>query len=294
MAGVLYIVATPIGNLEDITLRALRILKEVDLIAAEDTRVTRKLLNRYEIYTPMISYHVRSKLTQTEKIVAALEEGKNVALVSDAGTPGISDPGEELVKLVIDAGFKVEAIPGPSAIITALVLSGLPTSRFAFDGWPSREAGERRKFFRSIKFDRRTTCLYVAPTRLIETLESVSDELGDRQVAVVREATKMFEEVFRGTAAEAIEHFGKGEVKGEIVLVIAGCPPDQVKEVEQPKVDLDARLVELIRSGLSDRDAVRRCAQELGLPRREVYAAALRLRREIGSEGRYSQKQRSD
>lgn len=278
MPGTLYIVATPIGNLEDITLRALRTLKEVALIAAEDTRVTRKLLNHYDIRTPMISYHVRSKLTQTEKIIGTLEEGKNVALVSDAGTPGISDPGYELIKLVIDAGFRVESIPGPSAVITALVLSGLPTSRFAFDGWAPREAAERRKLLQSIKSDRRTCCLYVAPSRLIAALESIRDELGDRPIAVVREATKMFEEVFRGTAEEAVQHFQSGEVKGEIAVVIAGCPPHQVDASEQSRIDLESRLAELIRSGMSQRDAVRKCTAETGLPRREVYAAALRLR----------------
>ncbi|MGB9619943.1 MAG: 16S rRNA (cytidine(1402)-2'-O)-methyltransferase, partial [Armatimonadota bacterium] len=273
-----YIVATPIGNLEDITLRALRTLKEVALIAAEDTRVTRKLLDRYEIRTPMISYHARSKLSQTEKIIGTLEEGKNVALVSDAGTPGISDPGYELIRFVIEAGFRVESIPGPSAVITALVLSGLPTSRFAFDGWPPREAGERRKFLQSIKSERRTCCLYVAPSRLLSTLETIQEVMGDRPIAVVREATKMFEEVFRGTAAEALEHFRSGEVKGEIAVVIAGCPPDQAQPEEKPEIDLESRLTELLRSGMSQRDAVRRCAAETGLPRREVYAASLRLK----------------
>ncbi len=279
MSGTLYIVATPIGNLEDITLRALRTLKEADLIAAEDTRVTRKLLSRYDIHTPMLSYHSRSRLTQTEKIIGALESERNVALVSDAGTPGISDPGHELIKLVIDAGIRVESIPGPSAVITALVLSGLATSRFAFDGWPCREAGERRKFLQSIKFERRTSCLYVAPPRLLPMLKSVQAELGDRPIAVVREATKMFEEVFRGTAAEAVAHFSGKEVRGEIVLVISWCPPEQAQETEQPEVDFGSRLSELIGSGLSERDAVRKCAVELKLPRRQVYAAALKLKR---------------
>ncbi len=282
MPGTLYIVATPIGNLEDITLRALRTLREVDLIAAEDTRVTRKLLSRYDIHTPMLSYHSRSRLTQTEKIVGALAEGRNVALVSDSGTPCISDPGQEMVRLVIDAGFRVEAIPGPSAVITALVLSGLPTWRFAFDGWPPRAAGDRRKFLKSIQADQRTTCLYVSPKRLLPVLESIRDELGDRPMAVVREATKMFEEVFRGTAAEAIEHFGTREVKGEIVLVISGSPPSQSEPEDQPEVDLETRLAELLRSGVSQRDAVRRCARELNLPRRQVYAAALRLASKLG------------
>ena len=278
MSGTLYIVATPIGNLEDITFRALRTLKEADLIAAEDTRVTRKLLSHYDIHTPMISYHSNSRLTQTEKIIGALEAGKNVALVSDAGTPGISDPGHELIKLVIDAGMRVEMVPGPSAVITALVLSGLPTAWFAFDGWPSREAGARRKLFQSLKSERRTVCLYVAPTRLLSTLESVRSELGERPVAIVREATKKFEEVFRGTAAEAIEHFSAKEVRGEIVLVIAGRSKQEADASDRPPVDMENHLRELMAAGLTERDAVRKCAAELEIPRREVYAAALKLK----------------
>ena len=287
MPGTLYIVATPIGNLEDITLRALRTLKEVDLIAAEDTRVTRRLLNRYDIHTTTVSYHAHSPMgrdlksrpiRRTDEIVGALREGKNVALVSDAGTPGISDPGHELIKLAIDAGIRVESIPGPSAVITALVLSGLPTARFAFEGYPPRKSGERRSFFRSLASQTRTVCLYEAPTRLVPTLEAVRDELGERPIAVVREATKMFEEVFRGTAAQAAEHFGGKEVRGEIVIVIAGCPPDEARETAEADVDLESRLAELLDSGLSERDAVRRCAEELRLPRRQVYAAALKLK----------------
>jgi len=278
MPGTLYIVATPIGNLEDITLRALRTLKEVDLIAAEDTRVTRKLLSRYDIHTLMTSYHSRSRLTKTEKIIGVLESDKNVALVSDAGTPGISDPGHELIKLVIDAGIRVESIPGPSAVITALVLSGLPTARFAFEGFPPRKSGERRTFFRSMKTGARTVCLYEAPTRLLPTLEAIRDELGDRPIAVVREATKMFEEVFRGTAAEAIEHFSGKEVRGEIMIVISGCSRTEAEKPEEEPANVEDRLHELMASGVTERDAVRKCATELKLPRRQVYAAALKLK----------------
>jgi 16S rRNA (cytidine1402-2'-O)-methyltransferase len=282
VAGTLYIVATPIGNLEDITLRALRTLKEADLIAAEDTRVTRRLLSHFDIHTPMVSYHSHSRLTRTEKIISALEARQKVALVSDAGTPGISDPGHELIRLCIDAGIRVESIPGPSAVTTALVLSGLSTARFAFEGFPPRKSGERRAFLRSLRSEPRTVLLYEAPTRLLATLEAVGSELADRRIAVVREATKMFEEVFRGTAAEAVEHFGGGEVRGEIVIVIGGCSTDQAGEPAEPKADLESRLSALIRSGISERDAVRACAAELGLPRRRVYAAALKLKRGAG------------
>ncbi|MDH7600992.1 MAG: 16S rRNA (cytidine(1402)-2'-O)-methyltransferase [Armatimonadota bacterium] len=278
MAGTLYIVATPIGNLEDITLRALRILKEADLIAAEDTRVTRKLLSRYDIHTPLTSYHSHSSTAQTQKIIDALREGKNVALVSDAGTPGISDPGYELIRAAVDAGFRIEAIPGPSAVITALVLSGLPTARFAFDGWVPRKQGERKKYFQSLVHENRTVCLYVAPGRLIDALESVRSELGERQIAVVREATKLFEEVFRGTAQQALEHFSRGEVRGEIVLVISGRSNDKAPETNSFETNAESTLKELLQSGMSERDAVKECAQRTGLPKREIYALALKIK----------------
>lgn len=277
MPGTLYIVATPIGNLEDITLRALRMLRESDLIAAEDTRVTRKLLSHYDIHTPLISYHQHSGGRRAEEILGALQEGKDVALVSDAGTPGISDPGHELIALCIAEGVTVQSIPGPTAIITALVVSGLPTSHFAFDGFPPRKASERRAFFESLRRDTRTVCLYEAPSRLISTLQAIHDDLGDRQCAIVREATKMFEEVFRGAVSEAIEHFSQKRVRGEIVLVVRGAAPEEA-EPESVEVSLEARLADLMRSGLSERDAIRHCMIEFKLPRRRIYAAALKLK----------------
>ena len=279
MAGTLHIVATPIGNLEDITLRALRVLREADLIAAEDTRVTRKLLSHYDIHTPMIAYHQHSTPKRVGDILAMLAEGKHVALVSDAGTPGISDPGHQLIKSCIERSVNIESVPGPAALITALVLSGMPTARFTFEGFVPRKAGERAAFFRGLKRDARTMCLYEAPSRLLKTLKSIDSELGDRPIAVVREATKMFEEVFRGTAAAAIEHFSQGTVRGEIVIVLHGASPEEVAESESPTIDLESRLVELIESGLSKRDAVARCAAELNLPKRRVYAAALKLKK---------------
>lgn len=274
----LYVVATPIGNLEDITLRALRVLKEADLIAAEDTRVTRKLLAHYDIHTPTISYHSHSRLTRVEEIMAVLREGKSVALVSDAGTPGISDPGHELIVECVNAAIAVEAIPGPSAAITALVLSALPTARFAFEGFVPRKESERRNAFRALVSETRTTCFYEAPTRLLKTLKSIQDELGERRVAVVREATKMFEETFRGTASEAIEHFSNREVRGEIVIVIGGQTDDEARETRPDEQAIESRLRELMASGVSERDAVRQCTADLGAPKREVYAAAIRMK----------------
>jgi 16S rRNA (cytidine1402-2'-O)-methyltransferase len=278
MPGKLHIVATPIGNLEDITLRALRTLREVDVIAAEDTRVTKKLLSHFDIHTPLISYHQHSKAQKSEQILEMLLEGKNVALVSDAGTPGISDPGHELIAFCIGEGVTVESIPGPTAIITALVVSGLPTSHFAFDGFPPRKESERKAFFQSLKRDTRTICLYESPMRLLKTLESILKELGDRPIALVREVTKLFEEIYRGNASGAIEHFSEHRPRGEFVIILGGGSPDEAGEEEEPHISLETRLAQLMESGESERDAVRRAMIEFKLPKRQVYAAALRLK----------------
>jgi len=275
MPGTLYVVATPIGNLEDITLRALRILREADVIAAEDTRVTRKLLSRYDIHTPLLSYHRYSGERRTAEIIDLLNEGKNVALVSDAGTPGISDPGHELIAACIAEGGRVESIPGPAAVITALVLSGMPTARFVFDGFVPRKNRERQDYFASLRGESRTVCLYESPTRLVKTLQTIDQQLGDRPIAVVREATKVFEEVFRGAAREAAAHFGDARIRGEIVLVIRGgeCRAEPVQNA-----DIELCLRGLIESGLSERDAARQCAIELGIPRRAAYATAIGMK----------------
>lgn len=276
MSGKLYIVATPIGNLEDITLRAMRVLREVDIIAAEDTRVTRKLLSHYDIHTPMTAYHQHSKGQRSEEIVEKLVQGQNVALVSDAGTPGISDPGHELIALCIAAGIPVESVPGPTAMIPAVVVSGLSTSHFSFDGFPPRKDSDRRAFFRSLASETRSIVLYESPLRLAKTLQAILKELGDRRIAVVREVTKLFEEVFRGSVSEAIEHFD-GKVRGEIVVVVEGAA---MADDETPASDdvILLRLRELIESGISERDAVRQCAVELKLPKRVVYAKALQMK----------------
>lgn len=278
-SGTLYIVSTPIGNLEDITLRALRVLREVDLIAAEDTRVTRKLLSHYDIHVPMISYRQHTRGAQAEEILDFIRQGKNVALVSDAGTPGISDPGHELIAMCIAEGIQIDVVPGPTALIAALVISGMPTSHFAFDGFPPRKDRERQAFFRSIKYDTRTILLYESPMRLQKTLETMRDELGgNRQVAIVREITKVFQEVFRGTLIEAIEHFGSSRVRGEIVIVLHGASSEEAISTPVGPEALSRRLAELMASGMSERDAVRQCVIEFKLPKRQIYAAALQLK----------------
>lgn len=278
MAGTLLIVPTPIGNLEDITLRALRVLREVDTIAAEDTRVTRKLLSHNDIHTPMVAYHQHSKGKRAEEILEMLQNDKNIALVSDAGTPGISDPGHELIALCIAENIKVEALPGATAIITALVASGLPTAHFSFDGFPPRKDSDRAAFFKSLKHETRTICLYEAPLRLRKTLESIRKELGDRQVAVAREITKMFEEIFRGTVTQTLEYFAEKRILGEIVIVLEGASSEEVAEAQRPEISLENRLRDLILSGISERDAVRQCMIEFKYPKRQVYAAALKLK----------------
>lgn len=280
MAGTLYIVSTPIGNLEDITLRAVRMLREADVIVAEDTRVTRKLLSHYDIHTHMISYHQHTSSERAGQIVEMLLEGKSAALVSDAGTPGISDPGHELIALCIEKGIAVQAIPGPVAFVTALVVSGMPTSHFAFEGFPPRKESERRAFFRVLRPDPRTICLHESPLRLVKTLQSIRHEMGERRVAVVREATKVFEEVFRGTVGEAIERFTQARPRGEIVIVLHGASPEEAQKADAPEVSLEERLRDLMESGMSERDAVRHCVAEYKLPKRQVYAVALAVKGE--------------
>lgn len=275
--GTLYVVATPIGNLEDVTLRAIRTLKEVSLVAAEDTRVTRKLLSHYDIHTPAIAYHQHSKGRRAEKILDRLLAGEDVALVSDAGTPGISDPGHELIRMAIDAEVPIVSVPGPSALITALVVSGLPTSRFAFEGFPPRKDSERKAFFRGLKDDTRTLVLYESPLRLIPTLKAALAELGDRRAAVAREMTKMFEEIYRGTISGAIERFTQPKARGEVTVMIEGAGPEESVVPEAEDVSVEERLRDLIRGGMSRRDAIRQVSAETKLPRREVYSVALKI-----------------
>ena len=270
----LYLVATPIGNLEDITLRALRVLSEVSLIAAEDTRTTRKLLSHHGVRAPrLLSYTERNRTQRTPAIIAALDEG-DVALVSEAGMPAISDPGFHLVEAALAAGHRVEPVPGPSAVLAALAASGLPTRRFHYLGFLPRRASERRAVLRQASALPGTIVVFEAPHRLRESLSDVLAAFGDRRIAVCRELTKLHEEIFRSTISQAIEHFA--EPRGEITLVIEGA--GETVPGAAPAVDVDAELRAHKARGLRAREAVRNVAARAGLPHRDVYRRWLALR----------------
>ena len=272
--GTLYLVATPIGNLEDITLRALRILREVNLIAAEDTRQTRKLLDRHEIHRPLVSYQEHNKESRGPEIMEALQEG-DVALVSDAGTPGLSDPGYELVQAATEHGFPVSPIPGPSAPIAALVASGLPTNEFVFVGYLPRRAAERRRVLEELSRERRSLIAFEAPHRLRRSLEDLVAVFGEsRPAAVCREMTKLHEEILRDTLGGIRGHFDRVEPRGEITLVVGGHQSEAAWEMEKVRVALAARL----EAGLTPTQAARAVALEAGWSRGEVYRLALEER----------------
>ncbi|MEW8958564.1 MAG: 16S rRNA (cytidine(1402)-2'-O)-methyltransferase [Moorella sp. (in: firmicutes)] len=272
----LYLVATPIGNLEDITLRALKILGEVDLIAAEDTRRTRELLAHYNLHTPLTSYHRHNLRSKTPYLLKMLLEGKKLALVSDAGMPGISDPGEELVREAIDAGINVVPIPGPNAALAALVASGLPTSRFVFEGFLPRKGKERRERLIALAAEERTLIFYEAPHRLVNTLEDLLAALGDRRVAVGRELTKMFETIWRGMLSEAIAFFQANPPRGEITLVVAGAAPSAPLQYDPARAA--AEVKELEEAGVERKAAMAMIARRYGRSRREIYRACLEER----------------
>lgn len=274
MAGMLYLVPTPIGNLGDISLRARQTLEAADFIAAEDTRVTLRLLNHMDIRKPLVSYYEHNKTVRGDKIVDRILAGETCALVSDAGSPAISDPGEDLVRQCAAAGITVCAIPGPCAAITALSISGQSTGRFCFEGFLSMSRKSRREHLESLKDERRTMIFYEAPHKLMNTLEDMIPVFGaDRPISFCRELTKLHEQVLRTTLSEAVEYFTQTPPKGEFVLVIAGAP--EVKQELPTQVDAAARVAELIAQGLSRKDAVKQTAQELKLPKNAVYSAAL-------------------
>lgn len=274
MAGILYLVPTPIGNLGDISLRARQTLENADFIAAEDTRVSLKLLNHLEIKKPLVSYYEHNKTFKGGRIVERILAGETCALVSDAGSPAISDPGEDLVKECAAAGITVCAIPGPCAAITALSISGQSTGRFCFEGFLSMSKKSRREHLDSLRAEKRTMIFYEAPHKLMNTLEDMVEVFSaERPVSFCRELTKLHEEVLRTTLGQAIVHFTETPPKGEFVLVVAGAP-EEAKEVPTA-TDAAGRVNELISQGLSRKDAIKQTAQELGLPKNAVYAAAL-------------------
>lgn len=265
--GTLYLVATPIGNLEDITYRALRIFNQVNLIAAEDTRQTRKLLTHYKIKTSLTSYYEHNKLSKVENILAALMQG-DVALVSDAGTPGLNDPGYELVRAALDAGHTVSPVPGPSAPIAALVASGLPTNAFLYLGYLPRKSGERRRALAGVVELPYTLIFLEAPHRLLPTLQDCLEVFGDRQAGIARELTKLHEEIFRGKLSAAIDHFTEPPPRGEFTLVLAGSAPSGER---WPEERLRAVLNELLARGEAPARIASQVAEQSGWPRREVY-----------------------
>ncbi len=270
--GTLYICATPIGNLEDITLRTIRVLKEVDLIAAEDTRHTIRLLNHFEIKNPLTSYHEHNVKEKGGELIAKLKSGMDIALVSDAGMPGISDPGADLVSLAIENGIQVLVLPGPTASITALVLSGLNTDKFIFEGFLSSKKSHKKRELESIKHYKKTTIIYESPHRILSTLKDINDILGDRNISVSRELTKKYEETFRGTAGEALEKFNQSKVRGEFVIVVEG----NTEEEKTEEIDIREELDRYVEEGYSNKEAIKLVAEEHNIPKNTVYAESLK------------------
>lgn len=271
--GVLYVVATPIGNLEDVTVRALRILKEVDLIAAEDTRHTRKLFAHYAITTRLTSYHDHTETTKTPKLIALLRAGKSVALVSDAGTPGISDPGYRLVNAAAEAGLRVVPVPGPSMVTALLSVGGLPTDRFAFEGFLPAKQSRRRRVLHALHREPRTLVLYESPHRLLACLADLAAELGDRRIVIGREVTKQFEEILRGPISEVAATLGQRPVKGEVALLVEGWDGE-----EAPGPSAEDLMQQLLADGTALKEAARAVGETCGLSGREAYALGLRLK----------------
>lgn len=278
MSGTLYLCATPIGNLEDITYRVLRTLKEVDLIAAEDTRNTIKLLNHFEIKTPMTSYHEYNKIDKATYLVSKLSKGMDIALVTDAGTPGISDPGEEIVRQAYDAGITVTSLPGACACITALTLSGLSTRRFAFEAFLPADKKERRIILDSLKRETRTILLYEAPHHLKSTLKQLLDVLGNRKITLCRELTKLHETVRQMTLEEAVLYYEKTDPKGEYVLALEGISQatlDAKAQEDWANIALSEHMNLYLNQGLTKKEAMKQVAADRGVPKREIYQKLL-------------------
>ena len=279
MAGTLYLCATPIGNLEDMSFRAVRILKEADLIAAEDTRNSIRLLNHFDIHTPMTSYHEYNRIEKAHELITKLHEGKNIALITDAGTPGISDPGEDLVRLCREEDITVTAVPGACACIDALIISGLPTRRFAFEAFLPSEKKERAQVLEELKEETRTIVLYEAPHRLARTLGELYTVLGDRQITLCRELTKLHEEALTLTLAGAVNYYEANEPRGEFVLVIQGRSMDEVRREEQADwlaMPVEDHLKAYLQQGMDRKDAMKAVAKDRGVGKREIYQALLK------------------
>ena len=274
-SGILSLIATPIGNLEDITLRALRLLKEVDLIAAEDTRHTRKLLTHYGITTPLTSYYDQVESERAPELIARLQAGKNIALVSDAGTPCIADPGFRLVTEAIEAGISVVPIPGPSMVTALLSVGGLSTNRFAFEGFLPAKRSQRRKALQHLKHEERTLVFFESPHRVLDMLADLEDICGNRQIVIGRELTKMFEEVLRGKTNELRVVLAAREIKGELAILVAGQSKTPSSEEARP---LAEEIQELSAQGFSLKDVARIVSKTRGIPKREVYALGLRMK----------------
>lgn len=278
--GTLYLCATPIGNLEDITYRVLRTLKEVDLIAAEDTRNSIRLLNHFEIKTPMTSYHEYNKIEKAYLLVAKMREGKNIALITDAGTPGISDPGEDIVRICYEEGIPVTSLPGAAACITALTMSGLPTRRFAFEAFLPKDKKEHQAVLEELKTETRTIIIYEAPHHLVRTLQELHDTLGgDRRLTICRELTKRHEEKLQMTLTDSLSYYEVNEPRGEYVLIIAGRSREEMKKEEQAgweALSLEEHMAHYESQGIDRKEAMKRVAKDRGVSKRDIYQALLK------------------
>ena len=274
MAGKLFLCATPIGNLEDITYRVVRTLKEVDLIGAEDTRNSIKLLNHFDIKTPMTSYHEFNKYDKAKVLVQDMLQGKNIALITDAGTPGISDPGEELVRQCYEAGIEVTSLPGAAACITALTMSGQKTRRFVFEAFLPKDKKEKQQVLESLKNEVRTTIIYEAPHRLVKTLKELEKKIGNRPLTICRELTKKYEEAFQTTISEAIEYYDSKEPKGEYVLVIAGKPMEEIQAEKREQWELmtiEEHVQFYMNQDMDKKTAMKMVAKDRGVSKRDIY-----------------------
>ena len=277
-SGTLYLCATPIGNLEDMTFRAVRVLKEADLLAAEDTSTSIRLLNHFDIHTPMTSYHEYNRIEKGHHLVSLLLEGKNIALITDAGTPGISDPGEDLVRMCRDAGIPVTSVPGACACVNALIISGRPTRRFCFEAFLPADKKDRRRVLQEIQEETRTTVIYEAPHRLRKTLQELLEVLGDRRLSICRELTKKFETVMETTLEDAVRFYGEQEPRGEYVLVLEGRSHASIDEEERSRFEnmsVQEHVEMYEEQGLNRKDAMKQAAKDRGVSKRDIYRSLL-------------------